>query len=397
MAIPGVPSQNTGQGTITLDHVTSAYSALWWTSQTIAQIPSESVGWLVGQGWGILGIQYAETDVLFQFPLYSMGRQSLQNWQILQSLLNSWTIAYNEARDINSFRYNQVVTNWAEMLATSHTHFDAETTEHNAHATVYISNLTSYMNEVEVLVKANQAELDTAIATASGFLTTASTDYSTFSVDYASKVVLFDSDYAMHLATATGFLTGLGATELARINEKFDSTLGVQLQQLVDKGMYTGALAVDTTARNTRDRNEEIAALNDKLAREKLANEHTLYGQLVGVRKQTLEAKERLYSLGQELLHYRLATTMGNAQAIVQHRHKVIAQLMTINVARLEGLDKTHQDGMKLMAYQLDERNKIIVGLYGFVERRTDVGPSIEDLAKICTSLGDSGGGWLTP
>ena len=326
-----------------------------------------------------------------------MGRNSLQNWYILQSLLNSWTTAYNEARDVNSFRYNQVVTNWADMLASSHTHFDAQTTQHNANVTLYLSNLTSYMDEVEALVKANQAELDTAIATSNALLTGAVTDYSTFNVDYSSKLVLFDSDYVTHQAEARALLDGLGATELARINEKFDSTLGVQIQQLVDRGMYSGALAVDITARNTRDRNEEIASLNDRLARERLANVHTLYQQLTAVRKETLVGKERLYSLGRELMQYRLATTMGNAQAIVQHRNKVITDLMSINVARLQGLDKTHQDGMKLMAYQLDERNKLLVGIYGFVERRTDVGPSIEDLAKITTSLGDSGGGWLTP
>ena len=57
MTIPNVPAQNTGQGTITLAHETSPYSGLWWTSQTIANIPAESVGWLVAQGWGILAIE----------------------------------------------------------------------------------------------------------------------------------------------------------------------------------------------------------------------------------------------------------------------------------------------------------------------------------------------------
>jgi len=66
-------------------------------------------------------------------------------------------------------------------------------------------------------------------------------------------------------------------------------------------------------------------------------------------------------------------------------------------MARQEGLRGQHADNMKLMAYQLDERNKILVGLYGFVERREDVGPEFKQFAEICTSLGDSGGGWLTP
>jgi hypothetical protein len=64
---------------------------------------------------------------------------------------------------------------------------------------------------------------------------------------------------------------------------------------------------------------------------------------------------------------------------------------------RLSGLQATHEEEMKLMAYQLDERNKLLVGLYSFVERREDVSPKFEDLVKVCTSLGDAGGGWVTP
>jgi hypothetical protein len=52
---------------------------------------------------------------------------------------------------------------------------------------------------------------------------------------------------------------------------------------------------------------------------------------------------------------------------------------------------------MELMKYMLDERNKMLVGLYGFVERREDIGPDFKDLAQITTALGDSGGGWVTP
>jgi hypothetical protein len=52
---------------------------------------------------------------------------------------------------------------------------------------------------------------------------------------------------------------------------------------------------------------------------------------------------------------------------------------------------------MRLMIYQLDERNKILIGLYGFVERREDDPPSFDALTQICTGLGDAGGGWVTP
>jgi hypothetical protein len=50
-----------------------------------------------------------------------------------------------------------------------------------------------------------------------------------------------------------------------------------------------------------------------------------------------------------------------------------------------------------LMKYQLDERNKLIIGLYGFVERREDIAPRWEEFGKIVSGLGDSGGGWISP
>jgi hypothetical protein len=49
------------------------------------------------------------------------------------------------------------------------------------------------------------------------------------------------------------------------------------------------------------------------------------------------------------------------------------------------------------MAYQLDERNKLLIGLYSFVERREDIGPEWKDMTQIIAGLGDSAGGWLSP
>jgi hypothetical protein len=89
--------------------------------------------------------------------------------------------------------------------------------------------------------------------------------------------------------------------------------------------------------------------------------------------------------------------TMQNSAMLAENRHKIVAEKMTEHMAHLDGLIKTHEYAMNLMARQLEIRNQILVGLYGFVERREDVAPTIEQLAKICTSLGDAGGGWVTP
>ena len=107
--------------------------------------------------------------------------------------------------------------------------------------------------------------------------------------------------------------------------------------------------------------------------------------------------KDRLHALAQEILRWRQAQIMGDAQAEANHRSKAIAEKMGIAMARLQGLQGRHEDNMKLMAYQLDERNKLLVGLYGFVERRNDIAPEFDQLVQIATGLGDAGGGWVTP
>ena len=340
----------------------------------------------------------------------------------------------------------------------------------------------------------------------------------------------------------------------------------ITLMQLTDQGMYSSARANDATARNTRDKNEEIAALNDRLMREKWENQHRLYEQQQGMRSRVAEGKDRLHGIEQGILQQNVtqitsrfnlqqsahdrtmagtdrlhtvkqsvyqyqatqisglyqflqairdrtlnaktslyglrdanaklnsatqsqlyeagqtikqrlieeaarlqqleqaitqwqagqrdkllaqiqeievqnlagldkqhsaqqdvsrvamgerdtllaqlqdavkailsgkeryaALTMQNASTLAGHKHKAIVEKMNESAVRLEGSRYTQDADMKLMAYQLDEQNKLLIGLYGFVERRDDIGPKFEDLAKITTALGDSGGGWITP
>jgi len=171
----------------------------------------------------------------------------------------------------------------------------------------------------------------------------------------------------------------------------------------------------DIIVKNTRENSEDIGLHRDRLAREKNTNQHALYAQQVAMRQNTLNGINTLYdkktamrqgtmagiehshSLKQELLRYRVAQELGNAEAIVSHKNKAIVELMNIKNARLQGRQGQHADNMQLMKYQLDERNKLLVGLYGFVERREDIGPRFEELTKLTTALGDAGGGWLTP
>lgn len=331
MSVPVVPLQAPEQHQIHLPSIANPWNSIWWTTQSVSGVPEQVMGWLVAQGWEISGVQQ-DTSTTPPTMYYALTKQGLQPWQVLLSLCNAYTIAANEARSANELRYNDVLKNWTNMINSTHQHFSAQTAAHNSAVGVYIADLNRYVSEINTLLDSNRDSLAL--------------------------------DYASHASTARGLLNDLGATELARINEAFQASLSTQLQELVDRGLYSSAVAIDIRARNTRDRDEQIQALKDRLARERVENEHRLY------QEQT---------------------------SLAEFRRQAILDKMNMYVAKLEGWKAMAADDMRLMMYQLDERNKLLIGLYSFVERREDVAPQWKDMATMIAGLGDAAGGWIQP
>lgn len=663
MSVPFIPEQNPGQSELILPRVLNPYVGLWFNTTTLEGIPENIVGWMVSAGWQVTNI-IEDTRTIPPTRKFDLQRpEQMKPWEVLLSLCNHYTVSANEAREANQVRYNQIVANWTEMIDTSHTQFDAQTTQQNTQAALFISDLDAYMDAIETLINDNQAQVvveataakvalgtvdtrlsdletnaqDSAI-TINSLLTTQNTNLQTFISDYNAKLLELDqnyaayladilsqisalgtildshvadyqsqiavlstnynahlstinglinsitsnvntyvsdvnailtqiegdyyavetelndikaqtgtigdqlesdyndvlalllSDYETHAGIARAFLTNLGSTDLARINEQFAASLSAQLQQLTSRGLAASAIVADITARNTRDRDEQIQALNDRLAREKLEDQHRLYGQQVVVRGQKLEGLVRLQGVQQEVLRYQASLVTGThsllqetrnrilagkqaifaardanhkfgvelrtnlyaqlqdvrqrtidstervyqlrdvfskwkagetarlyeqlqqiesqyiaaigqqlgskqdvvraeisqrdnllqqlqtalngliqgkdryaaalmqlASNLAEHKHKAIVERMNTAASRLDGLRSTHDQNRALMAYQLDERNKLLIGLYSFVERREDAAPEWKDMSTMIAGLGDAGGGWLTP
>jgi hypothetical protein len=219
-----------------------------------------------------------------------------------------------------------------------------------------------------------------ASATAAGDIVTAQL------ADYLVKLATLEAIYDTHEAVAEAFLTGLGTTELARINEQFDNLLARTSQDLVNRGLYSSAVYTQMQVRVERERNEAIAKLNDQLNREKLDNEHKLYEQEMQVKGMVLDGKLKNAAMQHQ-----------QGQFLVDVRTKCALTVMQSRIQRAQGRMEVRDKENTLMAYQLDTRNDLIVGLFGFMERREDVGPKIEDMTRLIVGLGDSGGGWLSP
>ena len=364
-----------------------------------------------------------------------------------------------------SFTLDELDTHYAAHLSQIETLLTASDVDYAAH-----------LADTETLLTASDEDYAAHLADTETLLTTAGIDLEDHATPYTANISSLDQDYSAHSITAPSYLTDLGATELARINEQFAATLSGQLQDLTDRGLYSAAVATDITARNARDKDEQIAALNDRLNREKLDNQHRLYEQQTGMRARVMDGRDRLYQTRQgvtqwqagqqERLHQtqqgvtqwqagqwdhlleqiqqvetqKLAgidrqytaqqevsrtemserdvlfaqlqdavravadgkerysnTLLQQASTVAEHKHRAIAEKLQEYAVNLEGLKYIAEQTIRLMQYQLEERNKLIIGLYSFVERREDESPEWKDISQLIAGLGDSGGGWITP
>lgn len=515
--IPVVPLFDPGQKQLLIGNVLNPLAGIWYTTQTVSNVPENVMGWLVAQGYEITGITQ-DTTTTPPTNYFALTKKGMDHVLAVEFLCTSYAYAANQARESNEIRYNDIVLNYQQMILNTHSHFEAQVEEQNAQAGVYMADLDEYMTAIETLIDDSDTqltidaaaakvaleymdgrltELETNAAAAAvtirDLLAGLTTDVSTYVTDVSAILDLLETDYALvesellairtsagslvdtyaagyralldqlpsdystHSTAATGFLDGLGATELARINEEFAAQLSVQLQALVTRGLSTSAIITDITERNHRDRDEQIQMLNDRLMREKFENQHRLYQQQFGMRTRLLDAETQLHSARQEVLRYqgtlitgvyellqnvrnrvlsgkqailaardalarlgievnstllqqlqgaltgvlggkeRFATLLMNiASTLVDAKHKIIIERMNTATKRLEGWKSIADENRKLMVYQLDERNKLILGVYAFVERREDEGPDWSDSARMIASLGDAGG-WITP
>ena len=346
------------------------YAPAWWTYSTITRIPETAVGWLVAQGWQVIST-YDEDDVTY----YTMARRSMNSWMILQSLLNSYTNAYNQGRLANNTRYNDVVSYWVNAIQRCRLQTDIAGDVSDYWLGISLQNMDDLIVEVKAELDTSKSDMTTAVSTLETQLSL-----------YLSALGGLQPLYDTHETTAEAFLVDLGVAERARINEQFDSTLAKALQQLTDRGMYSSMLPTSVTARVERERSEALTNLADRLAREKLDNEHKLYEQEMALNAMILDGR---------LKHN--AAFMAKAQFAIETRKSLALALMSARMERVKTVFDIRDREEKFMAYQLDTHNNLAIGLWNFVERRDDEYPSMESISKLVAGLGDAGGGWVTP
>lgn len=494
------------------DYKSTPWTSAWWAQNWVDGVPESGLAWMLAQGWQITGTS-PDSSTSPPTIYYSMARQQMNNWVILQQLVNDFTNAYNEGRQKNALRYDDIVSAWSTLLSKTEDFFDVMTTNSNAYVGSYLSSLSGLMDVIDALIATSLGTVVTDAATVSGqlatflaklndleanytahlakietiiaaeqtdlaaYLSAYQTELATLESDYAeflasiraiestslanmtSHIAAYSTelgnlatDYATHYTAASAYLVDLGATELSRINEQFNNLLAKSRQDLVNRGFYSSALIAQTNARIERERNEAISALNDRLNREKLENEHRLYEQKVGLHDRTLAGLDRIYQIRDALQQWKdannqkleadlitvrlrvaegidrrhamqqdverneagqrhqllgelqhavaevldgqqryVAMTLQNGEYQVDSRYKLGMQQMAADAERLKGMTQTHVSELGLMGSQLESRNKLITDLFAFMERRTDSYPSLEAISQLAVGLGDSG------
>lgn len=289
----------------------------WMTYVTAADIPGDSVPWMLAQGWEMVSIRY-DTTTTPSTPYYNMTKRGMFEAAMLQSLVNTYTNAYNEGRNMNAARYDNIVYNWSALIGKCITQLDSMAANNNTYVSLYIGQLGTLMDQVD-------AQIAAASAKATSLIT---------------------------------YATTLGAADLILINERFDNLLAKTRQELTSRGFYSSPMVTQADARVERERTLAILELDDKINREKMDAE----------------------------------------KFCIQAQHQAVGHQLQANLARLTGLTQVHEQEMQLYKYMTDTRNNIVIGLFGFEERRTDSYPSLEIMAQLCSQLGNSGStSWVQP
>lgn len=271
----------------------------WYFDQNIGLVPDTVAPYLAAHGFIVNGGTEHYINGEFAGYLLNMYRNKFARNDAMQILLNTMVFSFNEGRSLNQTRYEDLVSNMETLLSNN-----------QADATSFINgNVTNGTGYVTVLI----TTLDT-----------------------------LETEYDTHATTATAFLTGLGTTDLARINEEYDNKETAINQVLVNKGLYSSALPAQLAVQVARERSERISQLNDQLNREKFENQHRLYEQQFRMRLEAIRVRQ--------------------------------------------GAGAFHSE---LVRYQLDQRSNLALALFNLVERREDDYPGVGDLAATVASMGD--------
>jgi len=257
---------------------TNANVGSFYFTQNIGLVPDTVAPYLAAHNFIVNGGTLNYVDGEFAGYLLNMTRNKFSRMDAMQLLLNTMVFTYNEGIGLNQTRYEDLVTNLQDLLSNNQadiSSFLSTKVENNVgYVTLLIAGAdsletdhTTFATELMALDTGDRAAALTALKTAweaastaaeaeyatmtagldipdllddmEDALTSMDTALTTFFTNHAALATTLASEYATHAAAATAFLTSLGTTELARINEHWDDAQAAGEQALADRGFYS--------------------------------------------------------------------------------------------------------------------------------------------------------------
>lgn len=254
------------QSTPLTTKVPESVSSWFSTEYTGGTFSDAEFAWMLAQGWKV-----RSSATVGGVTFYSLWRRSIRSESVLNDLVWSYTQAYNEGRQLNDQRYDDLVILYTSVL---------DRTE-DAYNTLETDDAT-YEGLVEALIDK------------------------------------LGSDFDSYAADVDGDLDTWGTSLLAEINARFDAELGKARQALIDRGMYSGAMWTTISAGIERERTRALSDANDQIAQRQLELKHTVYGQRVNMRSRVLEARERLRAFLRNAKDRQVAVRNAAAEALAR-------------------------------------------------------------------------------
>ena len=223
----------------------SAESVSQWykTEVTSGEFTAAEVGYYHAAGWTTTN--YARVG---SGPgLYSLQRRVLEPEKVLRALVKSYTTAYNDGRQLNDQRYDDILVLFTQILDKTEDSFNTLEAADDV-----------YEDLVETLVSA------------------------------------ISTDHATYAADVDGDLDEWGTSLLEEINARFDAELGKAQQALVDRGMYSGSMWTTISAGVERERTRSLNEANDRIEQRQLELKHKVQAEKVSVQQRVLAARDRL-------------------------------------------------------------------------------------------------------
>ena len=251
----------------------------WYETEYNTTQDKDSVPFMMAQGWQIVRHGIITHPDGVKDHTYDLKRRVLQPEKVLQSVIDSQTGAYNEGRQLNDSRYDEIVTLYTLMLDKT----EDELNSINAEDSTY-----------DALVEPILASMD--------------------------------DDYAAYAVAVDALADGFGVSELTRITTQFNAKLAEVKQSLINRGMNNSTLLDSLTAGVERERAIAVTDLNDKINERSLSIEDRKMKARTDIRLAILSARDRL----------RVLLTKGEENHAIM-RNRVLDSLLAFMERRTDG------------------------------------------------------------